>query len=160
MPGLTGCDRGDLLACFLLLHARLRGAARCARHSLRPSDFQGEILQESWVQFRAAGIRGCCLGSKRRHKTKVVMPGRDPGIHRTHKTRFEGGWMAGSSPAMTKDGTVPSPGAQAVLTCEIDEGAKPVAGISLLRRLLKIGDEIGAVCGVSISRHRACGSQE
>jgi hypothetical protein len=35
-------------------------------------------------------------------KICIVMPGLDPGIHPSSQKRFRGGWIAGSSPAMTE----------------------------------------------------------
>jgi hypothetical protein len=79
MPGDFRRDRGDYarVLCFIL-HARLRARGRPAFPA--PSDFRERTFRQPRAEQAAR--------SRRRVGKRDVMPGLDPGIHRSLQGRF------------------------------------------------------------------------
>src|SRR5436190_13109667 len=94
MPGDFRCDRGDYARVLTSLIAREASGASCARHSLRPLNFQGQDFKAKLAQkprrdreavFEQGGTK------------TLVMPGLDPGINLLRKSFLEADGLPGQA---------------------------------------------------------------
>ena len=108
MPGDSGVTVTTCVRATLTFARKTAGASG-ARHSLRPLIREGGKFRINLAQNMRRD-REAVFANEEGDTITLVMPGLDPGIHRSsQKALSRKGWIAGSSPAMTGSVKVRAP---------------------------------------------------